>query len=181
MEGPGVAVGVLVDVVVRSRSSTTVDEPDFRRERRLLLFVGVIASSPPDVCSLSVCPILSFSRLRSSWRAATRSPPATVLFLPNLDVPCADGELDIIPKGESIGSVPPVSLCMAIVRAAALFERKRPCRCRDCKASSDGMGVDGDVPGYVNGDMADCDICICMKYDGMGDASEGDVEVGERG
>ena len=169
VEGAGVAAGVLVafvEVDVISRSSTTAGCPDLRRERLLFDFTVETVSSPPEVCSPSVFSIRSFRRRKRSWRAACLSPPPTVLFLPNFP-----GELgDATPNRDgSRGSAPPVNLCMAIIRAAALLDRNRPCKCLDCKACSVGMGVGGEVPGYPKGEMGGIgatigwDIWSCAK------------------
>ena len=141
------AATVVVEAMVRSRSSTTAGVPDFRWERRFLLLADS-KSSPPEVCSPSVFSILSFSRRSRSCLATMRSPPPTVLFLPNLGV-------DL-----SVDSELPTSLFIAIIRAAALFERKRPCKCLFCSASKVGSGVGGDVPGYNGGDIGDLKGCV---------------------
>lgn len=113
------------------------------RERRLLRFGGAGAthSSPPLVCSPSASLILSPSRLSMIFRAANRSPPDTVLFLANLSGGGGVGDGD----GNSYVSLPPVNLCIAIIRAAALFERTI---IPFWSAVNDGnIGVGGEAPG----------------------------------
>ena len=100
---------------VKSRSSTIAGVPDLRNDP-LLLFFADVPSSLPEICSPSVFSILSFRRRRRSCLATIRSPPPTVLFLPSLG------------KAPSAVSELPMSLFIAIIRAAALLERNRPCK-----------------------------------------------------
>jgi hypothetical protein len=147
-------MGVFGDVERNSESETpavfALAAPEPRRERLRFRFGvgdGAVYSSPlppgsPSAGSFAIRPP---SRLSINWRAAVRSPPETVLLRPNLPGRGGGGVGD----GEgSYVSVPPVSLCMAMVRAAdvlpTLLERKSP----RCKSSSDGrFGVGGRVPG----------------------------------
>lgn len=79
-------------------------------------------------------------------RAVDLSPPETVLFRDKN----GDGAMGM-GNDSSYVSAPPVSLCIAIMRAAALFDRNNPFCSPFCSASKVGIGVPGVETGYMNG------------------------------
>lgn len=151
--------GVLFPVPVElySISSGAVDAlTDPLRERlrrRLGLGLGggggAAISSLPLICSTGSSFIRSPSLRNKNCRAAERSPPVTVLLLPT---PFPLGKGGGVPAEDdwSYASVPPVSFCMAFIRAAALLDRNRPFWSASNVGSIGVMGAEGggDKTGY---------------------------------
>lgn len=173
-------LGCVVDVM--SDSSTAPDAADAdarfdRLRRRLDDGDGKDAanSSPPLVWSPPVSFTRSPNRRNKFLRAAERSPPETVLLLDRVGI--GEGGESMV---KSTGS--PVSFDMAIIRAAALFERFSPNP--RCISWSEGvMGVAGTDPGKALGGGVKVDIMDgspggIPRRDGTGERTGGGVGVG---